>query len=230
MFATPLDNRCSKKNDKPWSNIWIDSSFGLVLVDQACLYLVGGTGAGEVNFTCGKPVLVRLLSPGGEKQYQLKGPSTLTLSETKLPAPEGPLLAVPQANQPGNYAVTGEEGATVAAFSLNVAVEQSNLERVPAAEIEAALGPESLIPPDQWPRLQDAVKGGRAGTVELLPWLLMAVLLVLAIESVLANKFYRREPRQPEAAAARPPADHFASAPPVTIRGQPSTPAGLPGR
>jgi hypothetical protein len=32
----------------------------------------------------------------------------------------------------------------------------------------------------------------RPPPVELLPWLMMAVLVVLTVESVLANRFYRR--------------------------------------
>ncbi len=203
MFTTPLDNRRIDKL-RSWSNIW-ESSFGLVLIDLSCLYLAGGQEDGEVNFVCGKPVLVPLLTRSGDKQYLLKGPPGLTLSETKVPAPEGRLLAVPQANQPGNYTVVGEGGDPAAAFSVNIAAEESRLERVPAAEIEAALGDDSLLPPGQAPRLQDAVKGGRAGQIELLPWLLMVVLLVLSVESVLANKFYKREATTPETSALTAP-------------------------
>jgi hypothetical protein len=202
MFTTPLDNRLLEKSARPWSNIWNESSFGLVLVDLASMYMVGGAGVGDVNFFSGKPVLVPLLRRDGEKQYQLKGPPGLTLSETKVAAPEGRLLSVPQATHPGNYTVVGEGGKTVTAFSVNIPAEESQLDRVPGEEIEAALGEGSLLPPGQAPRLQDSLKDGRAGQIELLPWLLMAVLLVLAVESVLANKFYKRAPKEAESEEA----------------------------
>jgi hypothetical protein len=265
MFTIPLDNHEPDKVH-PRTNIWSESSFGMVLVDLACVYLAGGTETGEVNFVCGKPVLVPLLTSSDEKEYQLKGPPGLTLSETKVPAPEGRLLAIPQATQPGNYSVVREKGDTVAAFSVNIPAEESRLERVPGKEIERALGgwynltdralaalrsaevpnevlaklddlrekelqagpfsselaqrldknelerfegvirkqtatsDVTLLSPGEAPRLADSVSGGRPGQRDLMPWLLLAVLLVLGVESVLANKFYRRESKAPEAA------------------------------
>ncbi len=198
MFTIPLDIRRFKDSSE-WNNIWTDESgFGVVLVDLACRYLAKGSDIGEVNFVCGKPVLTTLLSSGNDKQYQLKGPAGLALSETKVAVPEGRLLAVPQATQPGNYSVVGEKGESVAAFSVNADAGESRLDRVPPQEIEAALGEGTLLPAGQAPRLQDAVTGGRPGQIELLPWLMMVVLLVLGIESVLANKFYKREPNAPQ--------------------------------
>jgi hypothetical protein len=40
--------------------------------------------------------------------------------------------------------------------------------------------------------LKDALFGLRPPPVELLPWLMIAVLIVLTVESLLANRFYRR--------------------------------------
>ena len=46
------------------------------------------------------------------------------------------------------------------------------------------------------------MQGHISKPLELLPWLLMAVLLVLAVESVLANKFYKRAPKEGESEEA----------------------------
>jgi hypothetical protein len=273
MFTIPLDLR-RLDAVRPWNNIWNDENhFGLVIVDLASVYLAGGSDIGGVNFTCGRPVLVPMLARPDDKEYQLKGPPGLTLSETKVPAPERKLLSVPQATQPGNYSVVREKGDIVAAFSVNIPAEESRLERVPAEEIERALGgwytltdrvvaalrsesvpPEvlakldgmkdkefqtaafgselaqrldkdeleryeevirnraaisdvSLLGPGEAPRLADSVTGGRPGQTDLMPWLLLGVLAVLGIESVLANKFYKREPR-PADASTRPSEVH----------------------
>jgi hypothetical protein len=190
QFTIPLEG----SND--WDNYWTtEIVFGLALVDQVCLYLTPDHAADDVNFVCGHPVEVPLLSQDNSKQYQLKGPVGLTLSETKVPAPgEGRrLLTVPQATHPGNYELRGEGDRIAAAFSVTTPPEESRLERVPPEMIEATLGEGALLPPGKAPRLQDAITDRQPGEIELLPWLLLVVLLVLAVESVLANKFYKRD-------------------------------------
>ena len=206
MFTIPLDNNRSRADGRLWSNIWtFESGFGYVLVDQACLYLVGETGVGDQNFVCGKSVLTPLLARGGDSlpkpqgngsapYFDLKGPQGLAQSEMRVAIPDGRLLAVPQATQPGNYQVVGKEGAKAAAFSVNMPTEESRLERVPAEEIEKQLGDKSLLPPGKKPSLSEEVADEKIGKLDLMPWLMMAVLLVLGVESVLANKFYKREP------------------------------------
>jgi hypothetical protein len=47
--------------------------------------------------------------------------------------------------------------------------------------------------------MNDALTGMRPPPLELLPWLMMAVLLVLTVESMLANRFYRRAAPDAEA-------------------------------
>jgi hypothetical protein len=97
----------------------------------------------------------------------------------------------------GNYVVSGtnpEKQETVALhkFSVNIPGEESDLTRVPSDEIEAALGKDSLVPQDRKTSLRDTLTWDEP--MELFPWLMLAVLFLLAIENLLANKFYRQEP------------------------------------
>jgi hypothetical protein len=207
LFTIPLDYRWAANLDKSTldrdkrpledrTNIWkVQTGFGVVLVDRVCQYLTGEVSADDVNFVCGHPVEVPLLNQDNSKQYQLKGPVGLTLSETKVPAPGAGrrLVTVPQATHPGNYELKGEGDRIAAAFSVTTPPEESRLERVPPEMIEATLGEGALLPPGKAPRLQDAITDRQPGEIELLPWLLLVVLLVLAVESVLANKFYKRD-------------------------------------
>jgi hypothetical protein len=74
----------------------------------------------------------------------------------------------------------------VGAFSVNVPAEEGVLARVPVAEIEALFGPGSEALQGQWDEPQK------------LQWVfLLALLVLLAAETLLGNLFYRREP-QPE--------------------------------
>jgi len=86
----------------------------------------------------------------------------------------------------------------VAAFSLNVSPEENRLTRVPPEPIEALLGPGSLIQADQKTDLSETLQNHWSQPVELLPTLMILLLLVLAVENLLANKFYRQEPVEKE--------------------------------
>jgi hypothetical protein len=130
----------------------------------------------------------------------VRGPG-LAAAEQNVKAPgENAALArvgVLQALAPGNFALLDGHGQMVAGFSLVVAAEENDLERVPAEEIEAVLGPRSVLQVGRSVSLQDALQAMRPPPVELLPYLMMALLLLLTVESVLANKFYRRQAPAP---------------------------------
>jgi hypothetical protein len=102
------------------------------------------------------------------------------------------MLHVTQAVNPGNYQVVSADGLTVSCFSLNISANESQLGRVPLAHIEHLFGDGCVVAVDAASVLKDALQGGMDQPVELLPWVMMLVLLVLVAESVLAAKFYRQ--------------------------------------
>ncbi len=192
LFTTPLDIREVDTN-RLWHNYWgFDSSFGLVLVDRVCRYLAGDEAMPELNYFCGQAAQASMPPASSVPPYTLDGPG-LAVAETNVKVVEGEArLALPQAVAPGNYAVRDGNKRIVAGCSLNVRPREGNLERVPAEEITAVLGKDTLLQVGRTISLKDALLGLRPPPVELLPWLMMAVLIVLTIESVLANRFYRR--------------------------------------
>jgi hypothetical protein len=199
LFTTPLDAREVDRN-RPWHNYWgLDSSFGLVLEDQVCRYLAGDSTKPELNYFCGQTPRVPLPSSLAAPPYTLDGPG-LAVAETNIKANEADTqLSLPQAVVPGNYAVRDARRRIVAGCSLNIRPQESELERVPAEDIESVLGKETLLQVGRTISLKDAMAGMRSPPVELLPWLMMAVLIALMVESLLANRFYRRGAPEPEA-------------------------------
>jgi hypothetical protein len=199
LFSTPLDTRELDRN-RPWHNYWgLDSSFGLVLEDQVCRYLAGDSTRPELNFFCGQTPRVPLLP--SSSPYTLDGPG-LAVAETNIKMNEGDTsLSLPQAVTPGYYAVRDAKERIVAGCSLNVRPQESELERVPTEEIESVLGNETLLQVGRTISMKDALAGMQPPPLELLPWLMMAVLVVLTVEGLLANRFYRR---------AAPDEDHAA--------------------
>ena len=78
-------------------------------------------------------------------------------------------------------------------FSLNVPGEESDLSRVPLAEIEPLFGKDAVRAVRQGSDMQDALQGQWSEPVELYPLLMVVLLLALALENLLANKFYRQQ-------------------------------------
>jgi hypothetical protein len=88
----------------------------------------------------------------------------------------------------------GDEETLVLAFSLNARPQENRLTRVSSEQTESLLGKRSLMSADQKTDLSETLQNHWSQPVELLPTLMILLLLVLALENLLANKFYRREP------------------------------------
>jgi hypothetical protein len=196
QLASPFDFRLLDSVRK-WDN-YHGSSFGFVFIGEIYRYLGGETTAPDLNFLCGQPVVVA--AQVGSPPYVLRG-GDLTGPETRLQPPdqEG-RLTVPQATIPGNFVAFDSKKRVAAGFSLNVRQEESQLEKVAVEEIEPVLGKGSVLQVGRSINLQDALQGLQPPPVELLPFFLMALLLALALEAFLANRFYRQP--APDAAAA----------------------------
>jgi hypothetical protein len=86
----------------------------------------------------------------------------------------------------------------VARFSVNLPPSESSLARLPEEQISALFGSESVLPVSRSGNLLDALRDHWNQPLELLPFLLVLILFILAVESLLANKFYRRDPEAPQ--------------------------------
>jgi hypothetical protein len=194
LFTTPLDDAQVNHEDfRKRSNDFLATSFYLVLAQKAVGYLAGETEDANVNFLCGQSVPVALAAGIRYPSYTIVGPG-MRGQESIVNRPEKEVeLNITQAVQPGNFKVIGKE-TLVSAFSLNVPAEENRLTRVPPEPIEALLGEGSLMQADSKTDLSETLQNHWSQPVELLPTLMVLLLLVLAVENLLANKFYRKEP------------------------------------
>jgi hypothetical protein len=210
MFTTSLDWPEIAPNVH-WHNFY-DGSFGLVLINEACKYLAGDTTDENPNFLCGAPVVLPLSRSAPRGVYRLDAPDPdLTESERSITVgKDDRTLEVRSASAPGQYTVYDPNRNRFAGFSLNVAPDESRLDRLPDGEIEKALGPGSVVRLEPGASLNEALGRRPQATasappppapVDLLPTLMMLTLLFLAVEGLLANRFYQR----PAAASAGEP-------------------------
>jgi hypothetical protein len=200
MFTTPLDDRHVAAGKNRWNN-YLQNSFYLVLVNKAVGYLTGDAEEGSFNHTSGQVVNIPVPAAPRFPTYTVQGPG-LSSADALVPREENQgELSVTRAVMPGNYAVVGTDAKRMAYFSLNVLPDESQLAPVAKEIIEAVLGPDALLPLDSKKNLHEALQSHWNQPVELLPWLMIVVLLILAAENLLANKFYRREPAEENVAS-----------------------------
>jgi hypothetical protein len=197
LFTTPLDAR-HLAIEHPW-NDYLKTSFYLVLVNKTVGYLAGDAEEASFNHLSGGTVFLDLTGKPRSSTYTLQGPG-LSATESMVTRGEGEgQLALTQAVTPGNYTLLSGDGKRVASFSVNIPPAESQLTRVPSEQIDALLGDKAILPVGRSPAsLHEALQGHWAQPVELFPWLMILLLLVLAVENLLANKFYRREPSDPD--------------------------------
>ena len=194
VFTTPLDVRA---RDARWNNyIETLTSFYLVLAKYPTQYLTGEDKGVNLNFQCGveEPRLPLPVAPR-YAVFKLSGPD---LIETLAADPQANELSVKEAKLPGSYTVTGhvaagQPGTPLGSFSVNLPPEENDLTRVPAAEVEALLGNGTIVTAERGANLRELLKGQWSEPLELFPYLMALLLFVLALENLLANKFYRRE-------------------------------------
>ena len=196
ILTTAFDGHKVKNLD---ANNYFVSWFGSHFAIRVTGYLAGDAEAPNFNYVCGQPVTV-LLPASPALSFTLFGPDANGLV---IPRAKGENeLRITQAVQPGNYSVfdpTTER--RIASFSLNPPPEESQLDRVPVEQIEALLGAGSVLAVERGSTLADAVQSHWLQPLELFPWLMILVLVVLAVENLLANKFYKRQ--TPEEAPIR---------------------------
>jgi hypothetical protein len=190
--------------EKAWNDYFGESPFGFVLSNLLIQYLVGDAAEPALNFVAGQTVPLPLPAKPFLPTYTLSGPGVIGSDATLTRQPEQRELRVVNATTPGNFAVLAVLGERhgaqrVAAFSINPRPDEHQLDRVPVAQIESLLGEGSVLPVGRTASLRERLQQRWAQPLDLTPWLLIALLLFLAVEALLANRFYRQQPPAEEA-------------------------------
>jgi hypothetical protein len=183
----------------PWTTYWDGLTFILAIVDRSCRYLAGDTMAADWNYLCGDSISFPRPAKEEGLSFLLSGPGLPSQGSLLSPAKDDKEnsrreLSIDRAVLPGNYtvaAIRDGKQEPFERFSLNVRPEEGVLTpQVPKEEIEAVLGRDSVLGVEHGLSLRDAIDR-KPQPIDLLPWLMLALLVFLAVENLIANK--RRE-------------------------------------
>jgi hypothetical protein len=189
---TPLLNE-----KKKWNDYWdFENSWCVVFPTLVIRYLAGDVADANFNFETGQVLTVPLPKGGVPRgtKVVIDGPG-IVLSEALIEVGDKQTelrLSPPRTDQPGNFQLVVEALKWRDGFSLNVPADESKLDKVPVEAIEELTGKESVFPLAKDKKLADIVKVIADQPIDLYPWLLIAVLMLLALEGLVANRFYRK--------------------------------------
>jgi hypothetical protein len=181
-----------------WNDYWeVDSSWTVVLPWLLIRYLAGDTADANFNYLAGQAVTIPLPKEGVpkgtkvaiEKPQEIVGNDALIeVGDKQTELRVGP----PRTNLAGNFLFTVVSKNWREAFSLNVPAEESTLDKVPVEAIEELTGKNTVVPVDRNRSLREIMEIVIGSPVDLFPWLLILVLVLLSLEGLVANRFYRR--------------------------------------
>ena len=212
LFTTPMDGQFNlnrfKSEGRPGTwNDYSETSFFVVLTNLVVRYLTGDSEEAIYNYTSGQSVLVKWPVDAAvrSKTYYLNGPD-ISGDEAVLRRDEKDSiirLGPDKLKSAGNYEILSDPSDKKPelkpwndGFSINPPSDESNLERVEKEQIETLLGPDSVTSADKERKLKDILSGKFSSPVELFPFLMIFLLLFMAVENLLANRFYK-QPKAP---------------------------------
>jgi hypothetical protein len=191
QFTVPLGLGGEKYHN--YTTSW----FYLVLANEAVRTMTGDSEDLVFNFTNGQNVLLKWpvgdVKPGST--YYLSGPDVASTDATVKREANQPFyrLGPEKTGSAGSFTLESEDRAWKEGFSLNPPVEESNLDRLAIPDIEALFKENAVIPATKPLPLAEIMSGKFRTDLELFPFLMIILLLVMASENLLANKFYRRK-------------------------------------
>ncbi len=201
LFTTAMYRR-DRTDDryKKWTewNNYQDGTWFYLALPYLTLKHVLGARAERQNFQLGDDVRFYLPLDPGFTGFNLQGPDLFTTGLIEKKQEE---LVIREASRPGNYHLSGSGGASWQRyFSVNLPPVETQLvaNRPRPEDIESLFGEKSVATLEEEPDIAKAVQArlGQSDPFPLLPFLMIGLLLLLAGENLLANRFYRQDADQ----------------------------------
>ena len=206
LWTIPLSRRpdATAASAGAWSEFPLDLygwSF-FVLMNQAVTYLAG-TSNEPLNFDAGENVLLRLDPTARLTHFVLTSNDEKTKPKV-LPSPSGEYLEVAAPGALGLWTVkasAADNRSVTLGFSVNAPKGESRFTPLAKTDLDVIFGKGGYLLAEDAASHTEKEKLARYG-YEVFPWLMFLILIVVTLESILANTFYKEAPAARKAAAA----------------------------
>lgn len=189
-MTTPVSDPLHARGREPWNALptGFDPWPFVILANELSLYLVGEEQS-RLNYTTGETAELANHAQEHPVRYELFPPSGDPRETT---AQEGTLV-VRFLEAPGAYRLKGNRGGVVLrGFSVNLPPEATDLTRAAPERLDEALGEDRYQLARTREEFRRKIGLARQGR-EFYPLLLVVLAVVMGLESLLANRFYKGE-------------------------------------
>jgi len=206
LWTTPLSYNTDLRAADAWNQFPVTNWSFMVMMWQAVPYLSGATSE-TLNFEAGgDPVMLTLDRSVHYKDFTLVGPGPDgKATPLQAPASRGDTIEVPvPQQQPGQWTVKAMADGNrpaVLGFSLNPPHDESKFAVMETRDLDAVFGKDGYVFAEDAAKLKEVEATAKYG-FEIFPFLMFLILIVVTIESILANTFYKEAPRANAAGAA----------------------------
>jgi hypothetical protein len=203
LWTTPLMYNPDLRAPDAWNQFPVNEGWSFpVLMYLTVPYMVGATNQ-TLNFEAGgEPVTLGLEPSVHYKSFTLIGPGP-DGKPTPLQAPlsrDTLEVPVPQ-NQPGHWtvkAMADGDRPSLLGFSFNPPHspphDESNFSVLAKEDLDTIFGKDGYVFAEDAGKLKDVEAKARYG-LEVFPYLMFLILIVVTVENILANTFYKEAPR-----------------------------------
>ncbi len=183
-----------KRRADAWNDFPLGWSF-LVLMNEMVPYLAGSSSE-QLNFEAGENALLSL-GPGSRfTSFVLTGPDPKTPPQS-VPSPSSDFLEVTAPQAIGQWtvkAIAPDKTAKELGFSVNVPHAESQFAMLEKPDLDTIFGKDGYLLAEDAKSHHEIETLKRYG-YEIFPWMMLLILIVVSLENVLANTFYREAPR-----------------------------------
>jgi hypothetical protein len=190
VLTTPVTDPIRPRGRPTWNELLTgdDAWPGFVLVNEMLLYLTGSSEA-RLNYVTGETAVLRNDPATQPERYELFTP----LDEPQDVLARDGRLTVRFTDNPGAYRLRGQRnGPVIRGFAVNLPPDVGDLTRLPPDKLKELLGQHHFQLARNQDEIDRAVGADRIGS-EFYPLLMLLLVVALAGEQVLGNRFYRKE-------------------------------------
>lgn len=200
MLTTPVSDRAAEPDS--WNELTGFESWPFfVLANEMALHLVGSSEV-RLNYLAGEPAVLPLDAQQRVEDYVLTTPGGARRGRHAT-RPLDRILESSTATA-GNYRVESREANLNRGFSVNYPTTDSDLTRLDPEELKTLFGQRRYRLARSLGEFEREVGQARDG-YELYPFLVLLLALVLALEHLVANRFYHTAAASPAAGVSAGP-------------------------
>jgi hypothetical protein len=186
-MTTPVSD---SPQGEPWNLLPAGAAWPFVILVNGLMNYAVGSSQQQLNYAAGQTAVLPVDEQSQQRSYVLSAPGDL-----KFPLPadlKQHTLVVTATEQPGNYRIQagGRASGVDRGFSVNLAPEQTQLDRLDDKQAKELFGPFKVPIARSREQINRSINIARVGR-ELYPPLIFLVAMVLAMEYFVANRFYK---------------------------------------